>query len=186
MAETAKKIAVYNDLHKIPENMIGEIIAGELVVSPRPSPRHSHAVSVLDTQIGPPYRFGEGGPGGWIFLFEPEIALGEHLIVPDLAGWKKERLTNPPETNFIATTPDWICEVLSPTTFRTDRIKKMPLYAQYLVPFLWLLDPIARTLEVFRLESGRWSLLSTHADDEKVRAEPFPEIEIPLAYLWWQ
>jgi Uma2 family endonuclease len=186
MADTAKKEAVYDDLFEIPENMIGEIISGELNVSPRPSPRHSHAVSVLDVRIGPPYRFGEGGPGGWIMLFEPEIALGEHILVPDLAGWKKERLTKPPDTNFIATAPDWIAEVLSPATFRTDRIKKMPIYAQYKVPFLWMVDPIARTLEVFRLESGRWSLVSTHADDDRVRAEPFQDIEIPLAYLWWQ
>jgi Uma2 family endonuclease len=186
MGEPAKKEAVYDDLHEIPENLIGEIIAGELIVAPRLSPRHSHAVSVLDTHIGPPYRFGEGGPGDWITLFEPEIALGEHLLVPDLAGWKRERLKQPPDTNFIATTPDWICEVLSPATFRTDRIKKMPLYAQFAVPFLWLLDPLARTLEVFRLESGRWSLVSTHADDDRVRAEPFQDLEIPLARFWWE
>ena len=185
MAETAKKEAGYDDLYQVPENMVGEIIAGELVVSPRPSPRHSHTVSVLDIRIGPPYRFGEGGPGGWIILFEPEVAFDEHLLVPDLAGWKKEKLTNPPETNFIAIAPDWICEVLSPESFRRDRIKKMPIYAQYKVPFLWLVDPIARTLEVFRLESGRWSLLSTHADNDKVRAEPFQEIELDLSYLWW-
>lgn len=185
MAETAKKEAVYDDLRDVPENMIGEIIAGELIVSPRPSPRHSHTVSVLDIRIGPPYRFGEGGPGGWIILFEPEIAFGEHFLVPDLAGWKKERLSSPPETNFIPIAPDWICEVLSPETFRRDRIKKMPIYAQYKVPFLWLVDPIARTLEVFRLESGRWSLISTHADNDKVQAEPFQDIEIDLAYLWW-
>ena len=185
MAETAKKNATYEDLDHIPENLVGEIVAGELVVSPRPSPKHSHAVSVLDARIGPPYRFGAGNLGDWIILLEPEISLGEHLLVPDLAGWKKERLPNPPETNFIETVPDWICEVLSPATFRTDRIKKMPIYAEYKIPFLWLLDPIARTLEVFRLESGRWSLQSTHADDDRVRAEPFQELEINLTYLWW-
>lgn len=186
MAETAKKPAAYEDLQNIPDHLIGEIIAGEIVATPRPSPRHSHAVSALDARIGPPYRFGEGGPEDWIILYEPEISFGDHLLVPDLAGWRRIRLTSPPETNFISTIPDWICEVLSPATFRIDRVKKMPIYAEFGVPFLWLVDPIARTLEVFRLESGRWSLLSSHADDEKIRVEPFLDIEIPLAMLWWE
>ncbi|MGO9017319.1 MAG: Uma2 family endonuclease [Syntrophobacteraceae bacterium] len=185
MSEAAKKKAGYNDLYGIPENMTGEIINGELIVTPRPSPKHVYTASALDKKIGSPYQFGEGGgPGGWIILVEPEVKFGEDVVVPDLAGWKKERYPKTGETNWISITPDWACEVLSPGTLRVDRVKKMPLYSRYGVPHFWLVDPVAKILEVFRLESGRWSLLGAFSEDEKVRVEPFQEIEIDLSVLW--
>jgi hypothetical protein len=113
MSEPARKKAVYGDLYSIPENMTGEIINGELIVTPRPSQRHVHTASALDKKIGSPYQFGEGGgPGGWVILVEPEVKLGEDVVVPDLAGWKKERYPTTGETNWISITPDWVCEVL--------------------------------------------------------------------------
>ena len=185
MSEPAKKQATYEDLLNIPENMTGEIIAGELVVTPRPARRHVHAASALGNEVGPSYQFGRGGPGGWIIYDEPEIHFDEkNTIVPDLAGWRKERLTTLPEEHRFKVIPDWICEILSPKTASNDRIKKMRTFAQYGVAYVWLIDPVLKTLEVFKLESGRWFLFDAFAGNEKIRAEPFQEIEIDLTILW--
>jgi Uma2 family endonuclease len=185
MSEPAKKKVSYDDLYSIPENMTGEIIDGELIVTPRPSPKHSYTASTLVGEIVPPYRFGRGGgPGGWIILYEPEIMLGEQLLVPDFAGWRKERFPGVPKENWLSVPPDWVCEILSPNTARLDRVRKMPVYAQYQVAYLWLIDPVEKTLEAYRLESGKWLLLSSFAEDDRVCAEPFQEIEIELGNLW--
>jgi Uma2 family endonuclease len=184
MSEPAKKRATYEDLYGIPENMTGEIIDGELIVSPRPSPRHADAASWLGGALVPPFRMGQGGPGGWVILDEPEIYFGEHLLVPDLAGWRRERLPALPEENFFSVTPDWICEVLSPGTARIDRVKKMRIFAEHSVPYAWLIDPILKTLEAYKLESGRWMVQGLYSENDKVRAEPFEEVEIDLANLW--
>jgi Uma2 family endonuclease len=186
MTATAFKKITYEDLYTIPDNMIGQIIDGELVTMPRPSFRHSNVVSVITYEISGPFQRGKGGPGGWIILYEPEICLDENILVPDLAGWKKERLLKPPEENYTTTPPDWICEVLSPGTVRIDRNRKMPVYAKSGIQHAWLIDPIERTLEVYRLEAGRWVLFSVHSENDRVRAEPFQEIEIDLEYLWWK
>ena len=166
--------------------MTGEIINGELIVSPRPARRHVHAASVLGSRLTPPYQFGEGsGPGGWIIYDEPEIHFSaEDIVVPDLAGWRRERLDTPPEEHRFSVPPDWICEILSPNTAQNDRIIKMRLFARYQIPYIWLIDPILTTLEVFKLDSGRWVLMDAFAKNEKARAEPFQEIEIHLANLW--
>ena len=186
MPNTALKKASYEDLNSIPDNMIGEVIDGELFAVPRPSFRHSNAVSGITDEIRRPFQRGSGGPGGWVILYEPEICMDENILVPDLAGWRKERLPKPPEQNYTTVPPDWICEALSPSTVRIDRIRKMPIYAQFGVLYAWLIDPVARTLEVFRLESGRWVLLSVHSENDIVRAEPFQEVEIALHHLWWE
>ncbi len=185
MPSLAGKRAKYTDLYELPENMIGEIISGQLVATPRPGPRHAVAASALGSEICGPFQLGKGGPGGWWILDEPELHLGEHVIVPDLAGWRKERLPSPlPEESGFSVPPDWVCELVSPSTARHDRIRKVPLYAQYRVQYLWLVDPAVRTFEAFRLKEGNWSLFASHAEDEKIRAEPFQEIELDLALLW--
>ncbi len=185
MEKRAKKRATYDDLEKLPDHMVGEIVMGELYALPRPSPRHSKATSVLGGELGFPFQFGRNGPGGWLILFEPELRLGENTLVPDLAGWKKQRLPRPPETNWIEVPPDWVCEVLSRSTIRLDRLKKMPIYSEFGVSRVWLVDPAAKTLEVFKLVSGHWMLVQTAGEDQKVRAEPFQEVEIDLNNLWW-
>lgn len=184
MSEPAKKKATYEDLHSVPGNMIGEIINGELVVTARPAPMHMNVASILGGEIMPPYRFGRGGPGGWIILDETEIMLGEDLLAPDIAGWRKERFPGWPKENWISIPPDWICEILSPTTASKDRVKKMRTYAMYEVGYAWIIDPREQTLEIFKLKFGEWVRLDAFAENDKMRAEPFLEIEINLANLW--
>jgi Uma2 family endonuclease len=185
MTEPAMKKAIYEDLFDTPENTTGEIINGELIVTPRPSRRHSLVASSLGYEIGPPYHFGRsGGPGGWVILDEPEISFGENILVPDLAGWKKERFPIEEPHNWISVAPDWVCEILSPGTAQVDRTEKMPIYAQHQVLHAWLIDPILKTLEVFQFEPGKWIVLGVYAKSAKVRAEPFSEIELDLGLLW--
>ncbi len=173
-----------------PENMVAEILAGALSLMPRPRPSHAGAASALGEELGPPFRRGRGGPGGWVLLDEPELHLGAmpDVVVPDLAGWHRSRL--PPSVfqasapAAIVVAPDWVCEVLSPSTEAIDRAEKMPIYAREKVSHAWLLDPELRTLEVFRLEGARWVVAAVFRGDSAVRAEPFDAIELELSALW--
>jgi Uma2 family endonuclease len=193
MAEAAhgqkepKRRATYEDLLRVPDNKVAELLDGELVVSPRPAARHARAASGLGVGLGP-FDFGSGPggkePGGWWVLDEPELHLGKDVLVPDLAGWRRTRMPIIPDVAAFELAPDWVCEVVSPSTVRHDRLRKMRIYARESVAHLWLVDPIAQTLEVYRLEGGRWVVFGTFGGDEKVRAEPFDAIELDLARLW--
>lgn len=184
MTAPARRLATYDDLLALPENVVGEIIDGELYAHPRPASPHAIASSVLGVDLGAPFHRGRGGPGGWVLLDEPELHLGADVLVPDLAGWRRERMPEIPETTAFTLAPDWVCEVLSPSTSRTDRAKKRPIYAREGVRHLWLVDPDAHTLEIFRLDGGGYRLLATHDEDQRVRAEPFDAIELELGALW--
>ena len=185
MGDPAKRKAVYEDLYNLPENMTGEIIDGELIATPRPSRSHTLTTTLLGARVTPPYHFGEGGgPGGWIIIIEPEIGLDGDILVPDLAGWNKNRFPTKEPHNWISVPPDWVCEVLSPGTVSKDKVVKMPIYAHHGVLHLWLIDPLEKTLEVFRLASSHWVVAGLHGGNDKVRAEPFSEIEIDLSNLW--
>ena len=176
--------ATYDDLMKLPDNLVAEIIDGELHASPRPAPPHARAGSSLGFLLGAPFDFGRGGPGGWWIIDEPELHLGADVLVPDLAGWKRERMPHQPETAYFPLAPDWVCEILSPSTARVDRARKLAIYAREAVAHAWLIDPALQTLEVLRLEAGRWVILGTHVSDEVVRVEPFADIELELRLLW--
>ena len=187
MSEPAKRRATYEDLYSIPENMTGEIVDGELIVYPRPAGKHVYAASALDKKIGSPYQFGEGGgPGGWIILVEPEIRLMEDTVVPDLAGWKRERFPVPLETAWFPVAPDWVCEILSPSTGLYDRTKKKATYAKHRVRHLWIVDPTNMTIEAYRLAPAPddWAPVGIWGNSDKARIEPFQEIEINLGDLW--
>ena len=176
--------ATYQDLIDLPPQMVGEIIGGELYASPRPAFAHATVASELGSDLIGPFRRGRGGPGGWWILDEPELHFDEDVLVPDLAGWRRERLPDPQRLTFSTVAPDWACEVLSPRTRRLDRALKMGVYAREGVSWLWLLDPSTRSLEAYRLENGRWSLLGTWFDGDRVRVEPFDAIELDLLPLW--
>ncbi|PKM37820.1 MAG: hypothetical protein CVV06_03810 [Gammaproteobacteria bacterium HGW-Gammaproteobacteria-10] len=184
MNQPALREATYEDLFDLPEHIIGEIINGQLMTQPRPAPRHALAASVISDQYISPYHRGRGGPGGWWILFEPELHLGRNILVPDLAGWRRERMPQLPEEAYFSIAPDWICEVISPGTSRIDRAVKMPIYAACEVSWLWLVDPGPKTLEVYRLLEGHWLLEHTWQDDDMVRAPPFDAVELALADLW--
>ena len=179
-----RKPAAYADLLALPPHLTGQIVDGELHVSPRPANLHASASSTLGMDIGSAYQRGRGGPGGWWIVFEPEIHLGADIVVPDLAGWRKGRLPAIPPEAFFTMAPDWVCEVLSPSTASFDRVKKMRVFAREGVGHAWLVDPLARTLEVYEQGGGRWVLLSAHEGTETVRVPPFGELDLVLPDLW--
>ena len=176
--------ATYEDLVKLPDHLVAEIVDGELHASPRPAPRHAVAYGRVGAIILQAFDVGRSGPGGWLILLEPELHLREDVLVPDIAGWRRNRLPTIPDTAYFSLAPDWICEILSPSTAALDRTKKLAIYAREGVTHAWLVDPIARTLEVLRLEGNKWAAVTTHTGDGTVRVEPFDAIEFALGELW--
>lgn len=185
-AHPDRRQALYDAYCAVPAHQRAEIIDGTLYVLPRPAPRHTNASSVLGGKLNGAFQLGDGGPGGWWILDEPELHLVDlEPMVPDLAGWRQERMPSLPETAFFTLAPDWACEVLSRSTEAVDRLKKLPIYAAHGVSHVWLIDPIAKTLEVHALgEDRRWRDVRIHEGDARVRAEPFAAIELDLAALW--
>jgi Uma2 family endonuclease len=184
MTDPARRKASYQDVLDAPENLVAEVLDGELYTHPRPAGPHAEATSVLGMDIGSAFHRGRGGPGGWVILDEPELHLGPDIIVPDLGGWRRERMPEVPQVAFFTLSPDFACEVLSPSTALIDRRIKMRIYARERVPYLWLVDPIVRSLEVYRLEGENYLALGVYGEDERVRAEPFDAIELELQALW--
>lgn len=176
--------ATYDDVLNAPEHMVAELIDGVLYTSPRPTLAHSVSGTTLLIVIGSHFHQGGGGPGGWWILDEPELHFGHDVLVPDCAGWRQDRMPDAPKAAFSTLAPDWLCEVLSPSTENLDRSKKLDVYARQRIPYVWLVNPNTKTLEVLKLEAGRWEILGVHGAHERVRARPFDAIEIELAYLW--
>lgn len=175
--------ATYADIERLPEHVTGEIIAGQLHAQPRPTARHARIETGIAREISGPFDRGGNGPGGWLILVEPELHLSGHVLVPDLAGWRRERLPVTPDGT-IDVVPDWACEILSPSTAVKDRTLKLPLYAQLGVGHAWIADAQAKTIEIYRRNGLHWLLLGTHADQDEMRAEPFDAVAIALASLW--
>src|SRR5688572_12274295 len=170
MSVPAPRSASYEDLLRLPSHVIGQLVYGVLHVHPRPAPRHARASTALTEELGPPFNRGRGGPGGWIILYEPEVHLGPHVLVPYLAGWRRERMPElPVDTAYIELTPDWVCEVLSPSTAALDRGDKRRVYAAFGVPHLWLVDPEAKTLEVYERSGDTYRVVEVYADEAHVR-----------------
>ncbi|MBA3777317.1 MAG: Uma2 family endonuclease [Betaproteobacteria bacterium] len=184
MPHPAERPATYEDLCQVPDRFIAQIVHGQLIVQPRPAPRHARASSIVGGKLTPAFDEGNGGPGGWWILDEPELHLGPDILVPDLAGWRRERLPALPDTAYFELPPDWVCEVLSPSTARLDRVDKLGLYAHHGVAYAWLIDPDARTLEAFTLVEGRWRRDGALKDDAPVSVPPFAAISFSLGALW--
>lgn len=184
MVDPKRREATYQDILDAPENKVAELIDGELFLSPRPGGPHSSVASLLGAELIHPFGHGRGGPGGWIIVDEPELHFGKRVVVPDLAGWRRTRMASVPDGVAFTIVPDWICEVASKSTEKLDRRRKLPLYASVGVGHAWLIHPRLRTLEVLRLHDCKWLTVAVHADDDKVRAEPFDAIELDLATLW--
>jgi Uma2 family endonuclease len=183
MAEPASKTASYADIEALPPHVTGEIIYGSLYTQPSPAPRHGAAQNALGAELTNPFQKGKGGPGGWVFLAVPELHIAGHVLVPDIAGWRRERMPSMPQKAYIDLAPDWICEILSDATAARDRNEKRAIYGEIGVQFLWLLDPKLKVLECFSLVAGNWLLSGTYSGDTMVRATPFDAIEFSLSDL---
>lgn len=180
----AHRRATYEDVLRAPRHMVAEVLDGELHLQPRPAKPHAAAATALGEELGPPFKRGRDGPGGWILLDEPELHLGEDILVPDLGGWRRARMPMLDDEAYFTLAPDWVCEVVSPGTAKIDRAVKLPIYAREGVGHAWLVDPLSRTLEVLRREGTQWLIVAVHRDDARVRAEPFDAVELDLAIVW--
>jgi Uma2 family endonuclease len=211
MVDTKRRRATYQDVLDAPEHMVAEIFDGELVLAPRPAGPHSRVHSLVMTDIGSPFDRGRNGPGGWIILIEPELHLDADICVPDVAGWRRERLPVVPQDAYFTLPPNWVCEVLSASTEKYDRGKKLRIYARAGIQYAWFVSPRTRMLEVMRRHEDapshtktasppgnaapaprqdagdpvHWLTIAVHTDDEIVRAEPFDAIELDLG-AWWR
>ncbi len=182
----AHRRATYDDVLRAPEHVVAEVLFGVLHTHPRPGGPHAVAASRIGIDLGGPFDRGRSGPGGWVILYEPELHLGADIVVPDLAGWRRDRIAAADVAGaFITVRPDWVCEVLSASTEAVDRSDKMDIYAREGVPHTWLVDPIDKTVEVYALEGGgRWLRVCAARGDTELRAEPFDAIALDLKSLW--
>ena len=184
--QPAPEFSLYDQLIALPEGLTGEILNGQLHTQPRPSGPHTWVESALESELFAPFSRGRGGPGGWWILIEPEVhfVIDREICVPDIAGWRRERMPAIPEGHRFTVAPDWVCEILSPSTASKDREIKMPIYAHYGVNHIWLVDPKARTLDVFENREGEWVQCATYRDNDPVVAAPFEAVTIKLGDLW--
>ncbi len=185
-ARTKPRPSLYEQLEALPEGLTGEILDGQLYTQPRPAWPHVVTASGLGYELIGPFQRGRGGPGGWWIVDEPELHFirDAEVDVPDLAGWRRERMIRHPPVHRIEVVPDWVCEVLSPSTESKDRKVKMPIYAKFGIPYAWLLDPIAHTLEAYAREAGAWHEIGRFAGAAQVSVAPFDAVTINLADLW--
>ncbi|HEX8253717.1 MAG TPA: Uma2 family endonuclease [Thermoanaerobaculia bacterium] len=185
MSARIREHATYQDLLKVPDNMVAELIEGELFASPRPRIRHAEAQTELAAILRSTFGRGGGGSGTWHILIEPELHLGADILVPDIAAWRVERVgPRMPDVAAMTLAPDWVCEILSSSTARLDRARKLPVYARHGIPYSWIVAVDEQVLEVKRLENGKWTDIGTFAAGDVVRAEPFDSIEIDMTRVW--
>jgi hypothetical protein len=176
---------LYAAIEALPEGVVGEIMHGGLHVHPRPAARHSAVATRLMNRLGPPFDFGEGGPGGWWILDEPELHFQRdtEILVPDIAGWRRARMPQLPDDQRFEVVPDWVCEVLSPSTASQDREIKMPLYARYGVNHAWLVDPRVKRVEAYSRDGNAWQHVATFGDDQRIVAPPFDAVALPPPWV---
>ena len=183
-SESTSIPATYQDVLNTPPHTVAEIVDGTLYTQPRPRVSHRIASTGLVGFISQTFQYGRGGPGDWWILFEPELHLGDDVVVPDIAGWRRERMPELPTGAYITLAPDWVCEVLSPSTRTLDLGGKRAVYTREKVSYLWLVDPDAQSLEAFALRNKEWALIDTLFDDALVSLPPFEVISFNLSDLW--
>jgi Uma2 family endonuclease len=184
MQDVPARQATYDDLKAVPPHLVAEIIRGRLVTHPRPMPRHVRSTSRLGIVLGAPFDIDIGGPGGWWILDEPELHLGPDVVVPDVAGWRLERMPELPESAWFEIVPNWVCETISRSTETYDRGEKRDIYGENGVRHLWLLDPVAKLLETYELTGGKWLLLRTYREGDTASAPPFDSVPFAADLLW--
>ncbi len=179
-----KAPATYEDLKRVPDHLVAQILDGELIVHPRPAIPHARVASQLMAMLLPPFSNDDGGPNDWEILIEPELHLGPDVLVPDLAGWTRERMPRTPVAPYVTLAPDWVCEVLSPSTEQVDRERKLPIYAREGIRHVWLIDPGIQELTVFRLDTGHYTRIGIFNEEDIARAAPFAAVALELERLW--
>ena len=184
MSEAPRIETLYDAIERLPEGVVGEIIDGQLHTHPRPAGPHINAEALLLTDLAGPFYRGRGGPGGWRILAEPELHFvrNTEILVPDIAAWRRERLPEVPADQRFEVVPDWVCEVLSPSTASTDREIKMPAYARHGVAHAWLVDPIAQRIEAYARDGADWERIGTFEGTREVRVAPFTEVDVPTPW----
>jgi Uma2 family endonuclease len=180
--------ATYADLEALPERYVGEIIAGTLYAQARPAYPHGNAALAIGASLrvacGRRRGIDGGQPDGWWFLPEPELHFGLDVLVPDIAGWRRERMPEIPDVPWTDLAPDWLCEVASPSTEQLDRGPKLQIYHRAGVSHVWLVEPLARRIEVLRRSAEGWLLVATHLGEAEAGIEPFAAVPLLLAELW--
>lgn len=184
MTAPARKWATYEDVLASPSHVVAEVIEGVLHQSPRPAARHARAAGSLYGEVYGAYERGRGGPGGWVILPEPELHFRRDIVVPDLAGWRRERMPIVPDVAFFELAPDWVCEVASPSTRALDRGAKLDVYLRERVPHVWLVEPNDQFLEVLELDGESYRLAQRASGDERKRLRPFDAFEFEVGVLW--
>ena len=185
MTKPSAKAPTLADLDALPPGVVGEIIEGVLYTMTKPRARHQRTGLEIGSGLLGPFDHGRGGPGGWWIITEPGIELpNTPEISPDVAGWRRERMPEMPIDEPIRVVPDWVCEILSPTTRRHDLLRKLPYYARVAVPFLWLVDIEARVLTAHRLDGSDWRIIGTYSDETEVRIPPFDAVPLNVTD-WW-
>lgn len=183
-SKSARYVELWAEREALPPHFMGEIMGGELYAQARPATRHARCAGRLGGDLESAFDRGRGGPGGWIVLPEPELHWGEDVLVPDLAGWRKTRMPELLDVPFVELAPNWVCEVLSPSTQARDRRLKLPIYQRESIEHVWLVDPQTKVLEVFRLDGPSYRLVAVHEGDEHIQAEPFEAVRLELGMLW--
>lgn len=199
MADPAHKLATYEDLLALPEGVRGEVIGGELVIvpptvptdggarmmSPSALPRHGRVQRALSRYIGGPFDDDIEGPEGWWIFNECDVAVTVHdVLTPDMLGYRRARMPNFPDDRPLTIPPDWVCEILSPSTERRDRTVKADLYHLAGVAWYWLVHPERRMLEAWAREDEGWRRLGAWTDEQRARITPFDEVELDIARLF--
>ncbi len=185
MAEPIRRPAGWEDILAAPGDVKAEVLGGDLILHPRPLAPHGLTQAALTGELSRPYYRGIGGPGGWWFVIEPDVAFGAHdIVAPDLAGWRRERMPVLATERPVLLAPDWVCEVVSPSSARRDRIHKAGLYLSGGVPYYWLLDEGLRSLEAFEAQAGRWVRLGAWTDGDTASVPPFEAVQLEIACLF--
>jgi Uma2 family endonuclease len=182
-----RKAATLADLREVWDLKSVELIAGEIVEKASPGFFHGNTQGAVFSILWT--RFGGGGDGGekatWWFASEVDVRFDAHDVFrPDVAGWRRDRVPEPPAERPVRVRPDWVCEVLSTSDKRRDQVLKLRVYHRHAVPHYWLLDPEEKTLTVYRWQADGYVNALTAAAGERVRAEPFDALEFPLGALF--
>lgn len=188
MSDTAHRLATFADMATLEaEGRCIELVGGGIVDKASPSAAHADAQGALAALLRPRFHRQDGDepPGGWWILPEVDIAFGLHDVLrPDVAGWRRARVPVRPSSYPVDVSPDWVCEVLSPSTAHRDLGVKREIYHRHEVAHYWVVDVEKQILLVYRREPAGYTLVLSAGPGERVRAEPFDACSLDMDELF--